>query len=90
MLTESMARLAAIFCSHNSRTEFEAQGGHYLQRINGVVVTWVVAIEVLLEVPKYLDPPGVRFPLDAERQAVLFEEGLTNCTLFTMEFLFSS
>ena len=26
-----------------------------LQRINGVVVTWVVAI----------DPPGVRFPLNA-------------------------
>ena len=30
-----------------------------LQRINGVVVTWVVAI----------DPPGVRFPLNASIQA---------------------
>ena len=27
----------------------------FLRRINGVVVTWVVAI----------DPPGVRFPLNA-------------------------
>jgi hypothetical protein len=29
--------------------------------INGVVVTWVVAI-----VAVKLDPPGVRFPLNAE------------------------
>ena len=33
----------------------------FSSRINGVVVTWVVAI----------DPPGVRFPLNAEKQIFL-------------------
>ena len=32
--------------------------------INGVVVTWVVAIIMPYEVLK-VDPPGVRFPLNA-------------------------
>ena len=34
--------------------------------INGVVVTWVVAIRV-----EKLDPPGVRFPLNASPSAAL-------------------
>ena len=37
----------------------------FLTGINGVVVTWVVAIELKL------DPPGVRFPLNAESFFVL-------------------
>ena len=37
-----------------------------LMCINGVVVTWVVAIRV-----EKLDPPGVRFPLNASPSATL-------------------
>jgi hypothetical protein len=39
-----------------------------LTGINGVVVTWVVAIRVG-DLPK-LDPPGVRFPLNAFMSAI--------------------
>ena len=37
----------------------------FLTGINGVVVTWVVATELKL------DPPGVRFPLNADSFCVL-------------------
>ena len=48
--------------ARDARDMMKSREWNVFQRINGVVVTWVVAIA---NSDSPIDPPGVRFPLNA-------------------------